>query len=448
MNFHSPPKGNVLISNFGSFGDVIPFLDLGKALRRRGHDVTFATTANLRDQVEGNGLAFRAIGTAERMDRLHADPTLWMPKQGLKLMFDLAVEFADTSRRITEDERARAISDGTPFVAVGGMLSFGLRLARDRDAFPLMTVFLSPFLMRSRHEPPVLPGLSLPSWLPGPAVHGIQRLVERFIVDPQRLPALNALRAKLGLPPIRNLSDWLPSPDRLCLMTPPWFARPQPDWLPQTRQAGFPRVTTTGLTGALGEDVASFLDAGAKPVVVTYGSTMQHGRDFFRTASRVCADAGCRAVLVVGDAENPIDPRRSDQVVVRHAPFEELLPRAAALIHHGGIGTCFEAFNAGIPQIVIPKAFDQMDNAVRVAKLGLGLNMSRTAFAATGAGALSRMMGNSKILRACADARDRCGDEDGIEDACTMVEAMAALPRRGYPGLTREDHPCPAACIG
>ncbi len=185
-------------------------------MRGRGHAVTFATTTNFREPIEASGLGFRAIGTAERMEELHADPGLWQPKQGMKLMFDLAVELSEPSRRIVEEELRRSQSEGMPFVAVGGMLSFGLRIARDLQRFPLMTVFLSPFLMRSRHRPPVLPGLPLPVWLPGPAIHRIQRLAERFVVDPQRLPALNTLRAKLGLGPIRNLSDWLPSTDRLC----------------------------------------------------------------------------------------------------------------------------------------------------------------------------------------------------------------------------------------
>lgn len=425
MNQHHRTTAHVVLSNFGSLGDVIPFLDLGRALRARGHAVTFATTSNFRERVEESGLAFRAIGSTRRMEALHADPALWHPKRGMKLMFDLAVELAEPSRRIVEEARCRSLAEGAPFVAVGGMLSFGLRLARDLQDFPLMTVFLSPFLMRSRHWPPVLPGLPLPAWMPGAAIHRLQRLAERYVVDPERLPALNALRADLGLGPIRNLSDWLPSPDRLCLMVPPWFAPPQPDWLPQTRQTGFPRVETVGFTGELSADLAAFLRAGAKPVVVTNGSTMRHGRDFFRTASRVCAEAGRRAVLVMGDAEPAAGPLPPDQFAIGRAPFDILLPQAAALIHHGGIGTCFEALEAGIPQMVVPNAFDQPDNATRVARLGLGVHLSRKAFARHGAAALSRMMSDPTILQTCVEARRRCARENGIADACALVEAMA-----------------------
>lgn len=444
MNPLHASKRRVLISNLGSLGDIIPFLDLGKRLLGRGHDVSFATTSNYRAQIEASGLTFRAIGSARRMEDLHADPDLWHPKKGMKLMFDLAVELAEPSRSLVEEGLLRSRSEGVPFVAVGGMLSFGLRLARDLQRFPLMTLYLSPFLMRSRYQPPVLPGLPLPSWLPGPAIHRIQRLAERFVVDPERLPALNALRVKLGLEPIRNLSDWLPSPDRLCLTAPPWFAPPQPDWLPQTRQTGFPRVEAADFTGEMSSELVAFLRSGEKPVVVTYGSTMRHGRDFFRTASRVCAEAGRRAVLVTGDAESVVEPRRLDQFVERSVPFGALLPHAGALIHHGGIGTCFEAFAAGIPQMVVPNGFDQHDNAARIAKLGLGVDLSRRAFTRRGVSALSRMMTDPEIRRSCADARRHCAQQDGIADACTLVEAMSQAmsetKSEGAGGPLRGDH--------
>lgn len=433
MSVDDRARSQVLLSNFGSFGDVIPFLQMGKTLNARGHEVTFATTANLRPQVEAAGLIFRSIGTSKRMDALHADPGLWDPKRGLELMYDLAVELTEPSRQIVAQEYARSVAEGRSFAAVGGMLSFGLRLARDRHPFPLMTVYLSPFLMRSRHRPPVLPGIDLPSWLPGPVVHRIQRLVERWIVDPKRLPSLNAIRLRHGLPRIDNLSDWLPSPDRLCLLTPAWFASPQSDWPPQTAQTAFPRSSAEDLTGAMSEPLRAFLEAGEKPVVVTYGSTMQHGADFFRIASEACTRAGQRAVLVTGAVGQGCVPPRLDQIVVPHAPFGELLPQARALIHHGGIGTCFEAFDAGIPQIVVPNAFDQIDNAHRVTTLGLGLRLDRQRFAKTGQETLTRLLADEAIARNCAEARRRCADQDGIVQACDLVETMFARPRLPSP---------------
>ena len=62
----------------------------------------------------------------------------------------------------------------------------------------------------------------------------------------------------------------------------------------------------------------------------------------------------------------------------RHYPYialQRLAPRAAAIIHHGGIGTAAQAVRAGIPQFLAPVFFDQFDNAARLETLGVGRRM-------------------------------------------------------------------------
>lgn len=52
-------------------------------------------------------------------------------------------------------------------------------------------------------------------------------------------------------------------------------------------------------------------------------------------------------------------------------PFASLLPRVAAVVHHGGIGTTADAFRAGTPQLIVPFAYDQFDNGLRAKRLGV-----------------------------------------------------------------------------
>lgn len=423
---HDHRPARIVLSTFGSHGDVLPYIAIGTELAARGHEVSVATSRSFEPHVVKAGLGFHALCGAEEMDALHADPHLWHPTKGLRLMFDLAVKLAPSDLGILGRERARADADGRPFAAVAGPLSFGARLARDGSRFPLITVYLAPFLMRSRHAPPELPGIDLPSWLPGPVTHTVQRILEHTIVDPRRLPALNALRRALGLRAIGNLSDWLPSPDHLLLMAPSWFAPPQPDWPRQTTQVAFPRAGSSGDSDRIGEDLQRFLDTGPDPVVVTYGSSMQHGRRFFEAAARACAGSGQRAVLVSGRPERIAALGVPDQMIVRYAPFDALFRRARAVIHHGGIGTCSEAFAAGIPQIVVPNGFDQGDNAARVARCGLGVRLTGTDLARAGTAIVKRTVSDPAMAQACARARAMCAGSDGIADACDVIEAAAA----------------------
>ena len=115
---------------------------------------------------------------------------------------------------------------------------------------------------------------------------------------------------------------------------------------------------------------------------------------------------------------------------VRHfpyAPFSQLLPRAAALVHHGGIGTLSQGFAAGIPQLVMPMSFDQPDNAARLTRLGAGLALSPKRFrAANVAATLSRLLGSSDIAARCRELAARIAQERSIDPACDMIERLGS----------------------
>ena len=66
---------------------------------------------------------------------------------------------------------------------------------------------------------------------------------------------------------------------------------------------------------------------------------------------------------------------------VTWASYASLFPRAAAVVHHGGVGTTAQALRAGVPQLVMPFAHDQFDNAARVRRLGCGQILPRARLA-------------------------------------------------------------------
>lgn len=423
----------VVIVAFGSHGDVLPFLAIGEALRRRGHRVSLVAPPSFEALARRAGLDVRTLGEPADYEAVNADPRLWDAKSGARIMFGLAVHLARSAYRLVADALADAQARGEAFVAVASTLSFGPRLAQERLGARLVTVHLSPFLMRSRHAPPVLPGLDLPKWLPGRAVHAIQRAADRVLVDPNRLPPLNALRRELGLPPIGRLTDWLPSPDALLLMAPSWFAPRQPDWPRQTVHADFPRVDRFGDTAELSEAAYRFLEAGSPPVAVTYGSSMRHGGDVYASAVDACLRLDRRAILVTPRAEQLPTPLPPSILHLPYAPFGRLLPLCSAVIHHGGIGTTAEALAAGLPQLVVPNAFDQFDNAARVARLGVGARLDRRHLApARLAAILGHLLDDPAVALACAGTRRRMTDADGIDAACDAIEATA----RGVPSAS------------
>jgi UDP:flavonoid glycosyltransferase YjiC (YdhE family) len=111
-------------------------------------------------------------------------------------------------------------------------------------------------------------------------------------------------------------------------------------------------------------------------------------------------------------------------------PFREALANAAALVHHGGIGTCAQAFAAGVPQLVVPISpiYDQTNNAARVERLGAGIVTPRKRFRANDAiNALEVLLRSRAIAQRCgAIARDVDSRAPNLDTAVAAIEAHGA----------------------
>ncbi len=194
---------------------------------------------------------------------------------------------------------------------------------------------------------------------------------ERWVIDRTICPTLNQWRIELGLAPVRRVTRWWHSPWCVACLFPEWFATVQPDWPDNLIQTSFP-LWDEATDEPLPVPLAAFLSAGDAPIAFTPGSANVFGREFFAAACAACDRLGRRGLLLTRFAEHlPAQLPRS-VLHVPYAPFSQLLPRCAALVHHGGIGSMSQAMAAGIPQLIVALAHDQFDNASRVQQLGIG----------------------------------------------------------------------------
>src|SRR5262249_57101929 len=110
-----------------------------------------------------------------------------------------------------------------------GSLNLAARLVPDRLGVPLATLLLQPAFVRSVHRSPVLPGLPTPDWAPRAWKRLVYFLSDALVLDRVAGPAVNAVRAELGLPAVRSvLGGWWLSPQRVLGLFPDWFGQPQP----------------------------------------------------------------------------------------------------------------------------------------------------------------------------------------------------------------------------
>ncbi len=377
------------------------------------------------ERIAAAGLGFLPFGSAEQHERVLQQPDLWNPRRSFALMWremqpQLEAAHAALVARI---EPGRT-------VLVGGTLSWHVRLAQETHAVPALTVHLSPVCIFSALAPARLPGfIDLRGW-PAGWVRTVHRWAERLAVDRVVAPGLDAIRRRLGLAPVRRvLSHWVHSPQGVACAWPADFAPAQADWPPLAVTTGFPRwPATPGQT--LAPELEAFLAAGAAPVGFTPGSAMAHGRDFFRRALKASAALGQRALFITPYADQLPQPLPPWAHHVAYAPFDLLLPRLRALVHHGGIGTGAQALAAGLPQGLAPLAHDQFDNAGRWVRQGVGLRFGRRGWART----LHRLLNDAAIAKACRQqALQMEPAGDAPERIADRVQALLT-PRHGGDG--------------
>ena len=409
-----------LMTPVGSSGDHHPFIGIGQRLRTRGHDVVVLTAAPFEEMVVRAGLEFRLTVSRDEYDRVTKDPDLWHPRKGLGLvMREVGRWLGDAYRLVAE-----AYRPGT--VLVGHGLSLGTRLFEEKHQVPGATLQLAPSVFQSEYAPPSFrPGSDLSRW-PRWVKRTLWWGVDRFFLDPTIAPALNRVRRNLGLPPVHSvMREWIHSPRRVIGLFPEWFGPPQPDWPKALRLTSFPLYDESDQHQALSPDLERFLSEGGPPILFTPGSANQQADAFFRAAIGACEPLGRRALLLTQyPSQLPPLPRGVHHE--RYVPFSVVLPRCAAFVHHGGIGSLAQGLAAGIPQLTMPMGFDQPDNATRLARLGVSRWVVPGDFNARNvAAALRGLLDDRRVNDACARWSKQLRSEHAVDRTCDLLEQIA-----------------------
>lgn len=348
----------VLLTSWGSRGDVEPLAGLAVELRGLGVDALVCVPpdeefASLLGRV---GVASVPLGPTVRSVVAGAQPPT--REDAFRLAPALvAARF----------EVLGAVADGCDAVLATGLLPAGARDVAERFGLPYVLACFHTLGLPSRHfRPGARPGT--------PSPEGETDVRVLWKQDAERVnalygPALNEHRAALGLAPVDDVRGHVFT-DR------PWLAADQTLW---------PAAGKTDLdvvqTGAwllpddrpLPADLEAFLAAGEPPVYVGFGSMAAHApQGVARVAIEAVRGLGRRLVLARGWAGlAPVDDG-SDCFVVGEVNQQALFRRVAVVVHHGGAGTTTTAARAGTPQVVVAQIADQPQWAGRVAELGIG----------------------------------------------------------------------------
>ena len=300
-------------------------------------------------------------------------------------------------------------------------------LLAEKRGLPRASTALSPMTMFSAHDPSFFAAAPWMLWARSLGVAPYRWLfrIPRAMVRRWEAP-LREFRAVLGLPATDALAQFEGqfSPRLHLALFSGVLAAPQPDWPASTLVCGFPRYDGTAPDARTQSELDSFLAAGEPPLVFGLGSSaVMVAGNFWRAAIEAAQALRRRAILLTGNPPEAFGAVPPGVKVFQYLPYSMVFPRAAAVIHSGGIGTLAQALAAGRPQLIVPVAFDQPDNARRAVALGIARSIP---FAKATASAMGRelavLLSTTELAARARTLGAGVSAEDGARVAAVAME--------------------------
>ena len=425
------PGKRIILSTFGSFGDIHPYVSIALELQARGHHPVIATSEIYREKMEAAGVEFHPV----RPDM----PSIDQPDEVAKVVGDvmdakrgpeaIGNMIIPHLRDIYAD--LDAATEGADLLLTHPLPFAGTMVAQKKK-LPWISSVLAPASFLSVYDP-IVP----PQW---PWLYHLMRLtpwvgkgvmaLATIKLDQMSKPVYD-LRKEIGLPRGEQpLIKGQHSPTKVLALFSKVMAEPQPDWPAHSVITGFPFYDRRDYFGEteVARELLEFLDAGPPPIIFTLGSSaVWVARNFYLDSIAAAQALGRRALLLIGNARNmPREPLPAGMAAFEYAPYSQVLPRACAIVHQGGVGTTGQGLRSGKPVLVVPHAHDQFDNGNRAAvRLGCGRVLPRPSYnAETATRELRTVLDTPSYSEAAAKVAEIVRAERGAIVAVDEIEKV------------------------
>ncbi|KZB83847.1 glycosyltransferase [Amycolatopsis regifaucium] len=398
----------VLLSTIGTRGEVQPLVALATRLRELGQDVRLCAPPDFREWAERLGISFVPLGPELRST---AKPDSAMTKamaspEGRRAMAEAMV--------VNQFETMPEAAEGCDVVVGGMALNIAAHSVAEWKGIPYFFTAYCPITLPSlHHRPPAFPG-----WAPKnpDAANPVLWADDAERWNEQWGGVLDARRKVLGLPPVDDVrghvfteEPWLAADSVLA----PWRG---------------PSALDVHQTGAwilpdhrpLSPELEAFLDAGEPPVYFGFGS-IRAPEEIAKAMIGAARAHGRRVIVFRGWTGLSLIDDEPDCLAIGEVNQQALFPRVAAVVQHGGAGTTTAATRAGVPQVLVPRMFDQPYFAQRVRDLGIGTSITGEPSAE------SLTLALSEVLRPeVAERARQVGGEVRVDGADVAARSLMA----------------------
>ena len=336
-------------------GHLFPLTPILDELAARGHQVAVRTLASEVPLMASRG--FDAAPISRDVEALELDD--YRARNPRSALVASTATFCDRAA-FDGPDLARAIEETSPDAVIVDVNSWGAQATAEAWGGPWSVFCPYPIPLRSVDAPPFGPGL--------PPAHGpLGRARDRLLgpvlfgtINQQILPAINGVRAELGLPRLEAADDMFRRPPLLLYLTAEPFEYPRSDWPDNV-------VLVGPLPWEPPAERPAWLDSVERPLVlVTTSSEFQDDGRLVRTALEALADEPVTVVatLPAGDPNAYTVPPNAR--VERFVPHGAILDQAVCAVTHGGMGATQKALTRGVPVCAVPFGRDQHEVARRV----------------------------------------------------------------------------------
>lgn len=415
----------VVFAVMGSLGDLFPAVGLAKAAAARGHGVRIATTSAYQSLVEGEGLPFAATGPRFGPEEFAADPAILDGRMGGYAGFlhlFRTVVFPNLVSWVADLRSSLAGAD----LLVSHPAVLAAPIAAELAGTRWATFSVFPGLIPSAHTLPSPSRARLPDGPVGRSIRSVAWRAARLNIRRSFDPAVNAARVAYGLAPVRD-ALFLPveSGKPYLVGASPSVVEVPPDWPPNIRLTGF-FAWDTPSSYRPPDELRRFLDQGEAPILITLGgSSAVDPQRFYPDAVAATRGLGHRPLVLTGPTPGPLRLDAAETCVLPFAPLSQVAPRCLAAVHHGGIGTTVALLAAGLPQLIVPRGFDQPQTALRMGSLGVARTIPWTrASPANLTRGLDRLLSSEDYRRRAAVIATSLQRERGLDHAIDAIEQL------------------------
>jgi len=387
-------------------GDVLPFLRLASALRRRGHKATLVTHGAFAQLAEKSGIAFRGIDRPEEYTEIMKD--LYMMEDPLNKP-DL---YEDYQRKYYSKEKFQQEYDILTELC---QEENSVLICKDRDGFVAMIV-------SEKMGVPIVTGVLAPSYVT--QLHIWEELGLDFAIS-----LINTFRSDLGLTPVSNWTSWMGAVKKNIGFWHESFdaAVEAPEWALKVDTVGFPLADVIEYE-PLPIDLLDFIRDGEKPLLITGGTGKMIKPNFYQAAIEGVKLLGQRTILVTRHEEF-IQGELPDHIRwYKILPLASVYPLVSGVIHHGGIGTITGAMTAAVPQLALAADTDRPDNGMRIKQLGIGDYLPPLQWEPSLIANAMKDIQTNSVKERCRQLANVMAEHDTMAAACTVIESIIGNP--------------------